>query len=102
MTLEIFEQQFGLAGVEYVTSGTPAPAAANIVYGLIVPQGTDPCTIDEITPVSGFTNSDFDGKTITQPLYIPFTTLTLSSGEANVYRLVKNRAGRGGDVQKLQ
>lgn len=102
MTFELFEQQFGLTGIERVTTSTPLVAVEGVVYGMIVPQGPASCVIDEITVIEGFTNSDFDSSPMTQSRCIPFTALSLTSGEADVYRLARNRVDKDGNVQKRQ
>lgn len=82
------EELMGRGGVERVTASSPAPEGK---YSAIFPQGTVPFVIGSITVSPGFTETNYDGKTLTSPLYIPFTELTAASGEADAYRTVKSR-----------
>lgn len=87
-----FDTQFGYTGMERVTTAIPAPAGS---YFLIVPQGTTPVVIDSITLVPGFSASNLDNTTITSPRYVPFTALTLTSGEADIYKGPRERVAQG-------
>jgi hypothetical protein len=89
MTFELFEQQFGFAGVERAEAGTPVPESH---YCCIIPQ--EDVTISNITLAhADFSSTNWVGKTLAAgiPFYIPFTTVELT-GNADCYKTVRNRA----------